>query len=137
MTVLQSRKLSSSLEWLMIPHKEEHVTVRCYCGFWALVFPFRSCSSDYRGTLERYYKSGPSPQWSEHFVSAYASAHPWENWAETWAHYLQMADTLEIAGACGLSLRPQRPDEPALAAADDPVHADLMAFDELTKGGFT
>src|SRR5262249_5192968 len=42
------------------------------------------------------------------------SAHPWEDWAETWAHYLHMTDTLETAAACGLSLRPRRSDEPAL-----------------------
>jgi len=92
-------------------------------------------SSDYRDALERYYQSGPSTDWPKHFVSAYASAHPWEDWAETWAHYLRITDTLEIAGACGLSLRPHRPDEPALAAVG-PVHGDPMAFDELIKGGF-
>jgi hypothetical protein len=93
--------------------------------------------SAYGEALERYYQSGPSTQWSEHFVSAYASAHPWEDWAETWAHYLHMADTLEIAGACGLSLRPHRPDEPALAAAVNPARGDPMAFDELIKRWFS
>ena len=44
----------------------------------------------------------------ERFVSAYASMHPWEDWAETWAHYLHMIDTLETARAYGLSLRPGR-----------------------------
>src|SRR4029077_16912685 len=34
--------------------------------------------------------------------------HPWEDWAETWAHYLHMTDTLEMASDCGLSLRPAR-----------------------------
>jgi len=93
--------------------------------------------SDYRAALERYYQSGPSTEWAKDFVSAYASAHPWEDWAETWAHYLHMADTLEIARACGLSLRPHRPDEPALAAAIGPGHGDPMAFDELTKRWFS
>jgi hypothetical protein len=48
------------------------------------------------------------PDWPEHFVSAYAASHPWEDWAETWAQYLNMVDTLEIAAACGLSLTPRR-----------------------------
>ena len=51
------------------------------------------------------------------FVSAYAGAHPWEDWAETWAHYLHMTDTLETAAACGLSIRPRRADEPLLRQA--------------------
>jgi hypothetical protein len=40
-------------------------------------------------------------------VTAYASAHPWEDFAETWAHYLHIVDTLEIASAFGLSLEPR------------------------------
>src|SRR6202008_4745170 len=60
---------------------------------------------------------GPPDDWQERFVSAYASAHPWEDWAETWAHYLPMTDTLETAAAGGLSLRPRRRDEPTLEAA--------------------
>jgi hypothetical protein len=62
---------------------------------------------DYQAALQRYYESGPSPDWSERFVTAYASAHPWEDFAETWAHYFHMVDTLETAQAFGLRLRPQ------------------------------
>jgi len=49
----------------------------------------------------------PPPDWAEHFVTAYASTHPWEDFAETWAHYFHMVDTLETASAFGLSLRPR------------------------------
>jgi hypothetical protein len=42
-------------------------------------------------------------------VSAYASVHPWEDWAETWAHFLQMVDSLETAAAFGMSLQPRHP----------------------------
>ena len=52
-------------------------------------------------------RPGPPPDWRDRFVSAYASMHPWEDWAETWAHYLHMVDTLETARAYGLSLRPR------------------------------
>ncbi len=45
--------------------------------------------------------------WPEHFVTAYASAHPWEDFAETWAHYFHMVDTLETAHAFGLTVRPR------------------------------
>jgi hypothetical protein len=54
-------------------------------------------SADYAASLQQYYRDGPPPDWSQHFISSYASAHPWEDWAETWAHYLHMSDTLETA----------------------------------------
>lgn len=58
---------------------------------------------DYACAVERYYNEGARPNWQEHFVSAYASAHPWEDWAECWAHLLQIVDTLETAAAIGLA----------------------------------
>ncbi|MEO6029226.1 MAG: putative zinc-binding peptidase [Candidatus Binatia bacterium] len=70
--------------------------------------------ADYAAALQRHYEQGAPPDWQERFISAYASTHPWEDWAETWAHYLHMSDTLETAAACGLTLRPRRPDEPSL-----------------------
>lgn len=59
---------------------------------------------DYRAALDAYYADGPRPDWSRTHISAYASAHPWEDWAESWAHYLHMVDTLETAAAYGLSI---------------------------------
>ena len=41
--------------------------------------------------------------WSANHVSAYASAHPWEDWAETWAHYLHMFDTVDTALSFGVN----------------------------------
>jgi hypothetical protein len=70
--------------------------------------------ADYGQALQTHYDQGPPADWPQRFVSSYASAHPWEDWAETWAHYLHMVDTLETAAACGLSLRPRRRDEPSL-----------------------
>ena len=52
---------------------------------------------DYTYALQHYYEQGPAPEWHKVWVSAYASMHPWEDWAETWAHYLHMVDTLETA----------------------------------------
>lgn len=62
---------------------------------------------DYDGALQQHYANGPPFDWPEHFVTAYASSHPWEDFAETWAHYFHMVDTLETAAAHGLSVRPQ------------------------------
>jgi hypothetical protein len=61
--------------------------------------------ADYDSALSRYYEQGPAPDWPQHFVSAYASAHPWEDWAETWAHYLHMLDTVETAEQYQLTCR--------------------------------
>ncbi len=70
---------------------------------------------DYGEALKRHYAHGAPEEWPQRFVSAYASAHAWEDWAETWAHYLHITDTVETAASCGLALRPRRPDEPSLA----------------------
>lgn len=88
--------------------------------------------ADYGKALQNHYKEGPPEDWQKYFVSAYASAHPWEDWAETWAHYLHMIDLLESASACGLSLRPRRADEPALASRatlsiDEPLFDAMLA----------
>ena len=75
--------------------------------------------ADYGAALRRHYDEGAPEQWQERFISAYATSHPWEDWAETWAHYLHMTDALETAAACGLSLRPRRADEPSLKLAGE------------------
>jgi hypothetical protein len=62
--------------------------------------------ADYNGALQRHYAEGAPSDWPERFVTAYASAHPWEDFAETWAHYFHMVDTLETAAAFGLALAP-------------------------------
>ena len=62
---------------------------------------------DYGAALQRHYANGPPPDWQERFVTAYASTHPWEDWAETWAHYFHMVDTLETASAFGMRVRPR------------------------------
>jgi len=85
--------------------------------------PFRALfgdeRQDYAARLERHYAEGPMPGWPERFVSAYAAAHPWEDWAETWAHYLHIVDTLETANAFGLRVRPNAGRDPALATEVD------------------
>jgi hypothetical protein len=59
---------------------------------------------DYAEALKTYYASGAPADWNQHFISQYATAHPWEDWAETWAHYLHMMDTLETAWSFGIHI---------------------------------
>ncbi len=58
---------------------------------------------DYDSSLQRHYEQGPPDDWSERFISEYASAHPMEDWAECWAHVLHIHDALETAENLGLA----------------------------------
>src|SRR5262249_26142048 len=60
----------------------------------------------YGAALERHHSQGPPADWPLRHVSAYASAHPWEDWAETWAHYLHMIDALDTAAGHRIEPRP-------------------------------
>ena len=88
---------------------------------------------DYAAALKRHYDQGPPADWQQRFVSAYATAHPWEDWAESWAHYLHMIDMLETAAAAGLSLEPSRRNEPALKR---PRRGPAESFDRLMESWF-
>lgn len=59
--------------------------------------------ADYGEALKQHY-ANPVQDWPQRFVSSYASSHPWEDWAESWAHYMHMQDGLETAVAWGLRL---------------------------------
>lgn len=72
-------------------------------GFRAL---FGDENLDYAECLKKNYEEGPRADWPLHFVSAYASVHPWEDWAECWAHYMHMRDTVDTAASYGLSVNP-------------------------------
>jgi hypothetical protein len=87
---------------------------------------------DYGAALEQHYANGAHLHWQDGFVSPYASAHPWEDFAETFAHYLHIADTLEMAKAFGVRVEPGAAGAESLSAdvAFDPYHAD--SIDDLT-----
>ena len=68
-------------------------------GFRAL---FGDERANYPAALLGNYQYGPRADWSNHYLSAYASIHPWEDWAETWAHYMHMVDALGTAMSFGL-----------------------------------
>jgi hypothetical protein len=91
-------------------------------------------SADYAQARDRHYHQGAPPDWQARFVSAYASMHPWEDWAETWAHYLHMIDTMETARAYDLVIKP----EPVAGEARTPTlstrRLDLHSFEDLMAG---
>lgn len=59
---------------------------------------------DYSAALRSYYQHGAPTGWKEGFISAYAASHPWEDWAETWAHYLQIFEGLETCESLGIEV---------------------------------
>ncbi len=73
---------------------------------------------DYAEALQRHYQNGAPSNWQENYISQYATMHPWEDFAETWAHYLHIVDTLETAAAFRLGVHPGKIDAPDL-------HADI------------
>lgn len=91
---------------------------------------------DYGEALKAHYSNGPAPDWQNRFVSSYAGSHPWEDWAESWAHYLHMTDTLETAAACGVSIRPPRKNEPALKDTPDPLEDKGLPFDRIMENWY-
>jgi hypothetical protein len=60
--------------------------------------------ADYADALARHYACGPPPDWQSRFISSYATSHPWEDWAESWAHYMHMRSTLQTASQFGLGI---------------------------------
>ncbi|MBL0372524.1 putative zinc-binding metallopeptidase [Rhizobium sp. KVB221] len=87
---------------------------------------FGDPEEDYAVALKRHYRNGAPPDWQVTFISAYASAHPWEDFAETWAHCFHMIDGLETAHAYGIKpgLKFQNADAgPIQATGFDPYAA--------------
>ena len=99
----------------------------------AFLEPFRALfgdeRADYAAALRAHYARTHKPGWQEYFVSVYATSHPWEDFAETWAHYLHIVDTLEMAASFGVSIHPKLTRDPALQAdiAFDPYVEEDMA----------
>ncbi len=93
---------------------------------------------DYGQALATHYAAGGHPaDWQEAFVSAYATAHPWEDWAETWAHYLHMVDLLETAASYNTRLvvpgtGVDGSDEEA-EEVDNPFESETRDFDHLVE----
>jgi hypothetical protein len=71
--------------------------------------PFRRLFGDERASygdaLARHYRDGPPGDWPDRYISGYAASHPWEDWAESWAHYQHMRSTLQAVASFGLETR--------------------------------
>lgn len=96
--------------------------------------PFRTLfgdeRADYAAALKANYENGPPADWADRYISSYASTHPWEDWAETWAHYLHMIDSLGTALGFGL-------DAEDIEAIIEPFERDaLYAPDDTGADGF-
>ena len=95
-----------------------------------LIEPYRALfgdeRADYQEAMKKHYGSGGKVGWQEEHVSVYASMHPWEDWAETWAHYLHVRDTIEIATQLALAVK--GPDGGAITAPPPTAAPD---FDQL------
>jgi hypothetical protein len=89
----------------------------------------------YDEALQHHYDQGPPTGWEDAYVSAYATMHPWEDWAETFAHYLHIRDTLQTAAEYGITVSGPRAvaADPSLKAAPD-TEIDDAAFAQILDG---
>jgi hypothetical protein len=94
---------------------------------------FGDDSRDYGAALQEHYAKGAPGDWQENYVSSYATTHPWEDFAETWAHYLHIVDTMEMARAFGVTVRPRLDDTGALAAEVDVDPYAAEGFDAIVE----
>lgn len=98
-------------------------------GFEAL---FGDPNRPYNEAIQAYYDQGPPADWTRNYISAYASTHPLENWAECFAHYLHVTDTLETAVQRGITPPPVDPNDIEwLLAAWDGLS---VTINELNRG---
>jgi len=85
---------------------------------------------DYGEALKTYYATGAPADWPDHFISPYASSHPWEDWAETWSHYMHLMDTLETAYAFGIGIHLPKTNTPTTDIRDPYT---LSNFDTILR----
>ncbi|HVZ28843.1 MAG TPA: putative zinc-binding metallopeptidase [Asticcacaulis sp.] len=97
-------------------------------GFRAL---FGDERTDYALALDKHYKDGPSPGWGSSYISYYATSHPWEDFAECFAHVLHIVDSLETAHIYGIALAPLRHREMTAFAAFDPY--TMLDFEKIAE----
>ncbi|HEX3796275.1 MAG TPA: putative zinc-binding metallopeptidase [Acidimicrobiales bacterium] len=59
--------------------------------------------ADYASAVANHYDDpGDDASWVDDHISQYATMHPYEDWAETFAHYLHILDSLQTAESFGL-----------------------------------
>jgi len=96
---------------------------------------FRQCFGDerenYQGALRAHYRRSDDGTWRDQYASFYASAHPWEDFAESWAQLMHIHDVVETGTAWGVVQSP--PDtEDATAWLAASIEATLAA-NELAR----
>ncbi len=89
--------------------------------------------AEYAASLNDYYENGATEGWQEHYISAYATAHPWEDWAETWANYLHVMDSLETAWAFGMGIHPHVNNHPAYQVDIRKDPYEMADFQEMIR----
>lgn len=98
---------------------------------------FGDDSRDYDQALQAHYANGPRLGWQDEFVSSYAAVHPWEDFAETWAHYFHITDTLDTARAFGFAVDPRVDKEDALTAeVNFDAYGDSVNVDTIARAWF-
>lgn len=90
---------------------------------------------DYAQSLKTYYQSSNQSDWKKNYISKYATAHPWEDWAETWAHYLHIMDMAETSFSFGISVDPIL-DESSLRGKIDFDPYKTPDFDKIFRAWF-
>ena len=91
------RHESGHFYWSMLVEQGAHID-----AFRAL---FGNERQSYPEAIRRHHGVGPPADWQKKYVSAYAASHPWEDWAETWAHYLHMTEAVDTAESAGMEPR--------------------------------
>lgn len=90
--------------------------------------PFRAIfgdeRDDYGEALKRHYADGPPADWPERTISPYAASHPWEDFAETFAHYIHIVDALETAHTFGVQ---RVAEDGTVSVDDDPYRKGTLA----------
>lgn len=87
--------------------------------------------ADYQSALQKHYARSAPDNWREHYVSLYAMSHPWEDFAETWAHYFHIVSTLETALSYDMTIGPMVSGQAVRTHKNDPyLH---MPFDEIME----
>jgi hypothetical protein len=65
---------------------------------------FGDAAQDYQTALSSYYNRTQRIYDRQSFISEYATSHPWEDWAETFAHFLHIVSTLDTLAGLPLAL---------------------------------
>lgn len=104
-----------------------------WIGGWREVFGDER--ADYQEALGRYYAEGPRKGWETDHISAYGTAHPWEDWCETFAHYLHLMDTMETAHEYGFSIHGEAIGHPSGKGREKAAEKDDGApgFDNVLR----